>query len=88
LHWLREGLFHGSVEADRRVRAILPQYADKVLRDLLEDGESLFWDEDGRRVTGFLDAMEAASIWCDACAETAAPTQGQGMAPIEGGAAS
>ena len=88
LHWLREGLFHCSDEADRRVRAILPRYADKGLRDLLEDGESLFWDEDGRRVTGFLDAMEAAGVWCDACADTAVPTQGQGMAPAEGGAAS
>lgn len=71
MHTLREGLFVSAQEADRRLRMILPRY--KSLKDLVEvegdAGRSLFWEEkggagtDGLLVTGFLDAMEAASVW-------------------------
>lgn len=72
MHALREGLFTSAEEANRRLGMIRYRY-DPWLRDLVEGGTgehpSLFWEERGEdgdgtvRVTGFLDAMEAASVW-------------------------
>lgn len=70
-HALREGLFVSAEEADRRLHMILRRYKpwlDEIIRDGGDQG-SLFWEERGEtgtdalRVTGFLDAMEAASVW-------------------------
>jgi hypothetical protein len=64
LHELRQTLFAGPGVADARLANLLPRYGERGLNLLRGDGDSLFWAEPGgRRVTGLLDAMDAAQLW-------------------------
>jgi hypothetical protein len=69
LHELREGLFLGHEAADARMRLVRRRYQRPEgpdIDDLLgntADAGTLFWQEDGRRLTGLLDAMELAEFW-------------------------
>ncbi len=67
LNNLREGLFQGANTADYRLRLVRhryqPQGIDALLGDSNEQGSLFYTEEDGRRWTGFLDALEASEFW-------------------------
>jgi hypothetical protein len=71
VHDLRSGLFLGSEEADARFRLIRHRYTSQNIEKLVGDASrgSLFWVEEGEggtgggiKVTGFLDAVDAADF--------------------------
>lgn len=65
LHKLRQALFIGPDVADARLANLQARYRSRGLEFLCGDVNSLFWSEPGptpRRVTGLLDALDAASI--------------------------
>jgi hypothetical protein len=61
MHQLRQALFDGPDTADARLATVAPRYPDRDLHVLCGEQASLFWTgPDGRRLTGLLDAMDAA----------------------------
>jgi hypothetical protein len=69
LHELRRALFAGPDIADARLAAMLPRYRCRGLQALCGEGDSVFWTEPStasgteRRISGLMDAMDAADFW-------------------------
>lgn len=63
LHILRDGLFFGEAETEARANLIKHRYKNKGFNDLLCEDGKLFFDEDGKRLTHLLDAMDIVELW-------------------------
>ncbi len=65
MHALREALSMGSTTADHLLTQVFPLYKDHGLKELVESEgpPSIFWEEeDQKKYTYFLDAMEVADL--------------------------
>lgn len=69
LHKIRESLFYGQAEADAEMRLVesrcqAPDARHENFKRVLEKDDSLFvTDEDGKKITGFLDALDLVEFW-------------------------
>lgn len=63
LHWLREGLYSGRAEADRRFGLIRHRYQRQGIDKVGNGGGGLFEQDGSDQVTGFLDALELSGLW-------------------------
>ncbi|MGI8640718.1 MAG: Cas10/Cmr2 second palm domain-containing protein [Pyrinomonadaceae bacterium] len=67
LHHIRESLFRGQKETDSEVNLFSHRYKAKGFNNLLWKKEaphqSLFFSEDGKNYTHFLDALDVVEFW-------------------------
>jgi hypothetical protein len=64
LHDLRLGLFLGHEAAEARLGLVRERYRAHGIAHLLQR-DRLFWEEEGKRLTALLDAMDLVEFWED-----------------------